>query len=170
MTDRQEDHFNDSRGGRLVPAGGPVPAPRDPYGEFGPYAGGAPEGSGDFRVVLFEYWRIFNKRKWLILSIVSAFVTLGALRTLMQTPLFTSSVRLQIDRTAAQVVDKGNTANQEDVYDYDFMKTQYELLRSRAIAERVASALESRQRYRLLQTQRLLDYRRHPGGTGQHLR
>ena len=141
MTDRQEDHSNDSRGGRLVPAGGPVPAPRDPYGEFGPYAGGAPEGSGDFRVVLFEYWRIFNKRKWLILSIVSAFVTLGALRTLMQTPLFTSSVRLQIDRTAAQVVDKGNTANQEDVYDYDFMKTQYELLQSRAIAERVASAL-----------------------------
>ena len=77
-------------------------------------------------------------------------------------------MRLQIDRTAAQVVDKGNTANQEDVYDYSFTKTQYELLQNvRAIAERAASASD-RQRHRLLQTQRLLDYRRCPGDTGQH--
>ena len=56
-------------------------------------------------------------------------------------PALHVDVRLQIDRNAAKVVDKGNTANQEDVYDYDFMKTQYELLQSRAMAERVASAL-----------------------------
>ena len=46
---------------------------------------------------LFEIWRILNKRKWLILSIVAACVALNAVRTLMQTPLYTATVRLQID-------------------------------------------------------------------------
>ena len=46
---------------------------------------------------LLEYWRILYKRKWLILGIAAAFVVLGAVRTLMQTPVYTSTVRLQID-------------------------------------------------------------------------
>ena len=46
---------------------------------------------------LFEIWHILNKRKWLILSIVAACLALNAVRTLMQTPIYTATVRLQID-------------------------------------------------------------------------
>ena len=70
-----------------------------------------------------------------------AAVTIGAVRTLMMTPLYTATARIQIDRDAANIVDKGKVESSSDLYDYDFMKTQVEVLQSRAIAERVASRL-----------------------------
>ena len=82
-----------------------------------------------------------TKRKWLILSILGTVVVFGALRTLMETPLYTTGIRLQIDRNVAKVVEGGNVAPTEGAYDLDFLRTQYELLKSRAMAERVASEL-----------------------------
>ena len=57
----------------------------------------------------------------------------------MQTPIYTSTVRLQID-PPAKVVEGGNIG--EDFSNYQFMQTQYQLLESRTMAERVASALK----------------------------
>ncbi len=92
---------------QLVPVAEAVPALRDPYGRsvglYGESLGDESEPSGlDIR----EYLRILDKRKWLILSIVAAFVVLSAVRTLMQTPLYTATVRLQIDREQ-RVVERG---------------------------------------------------------------
>lgn len=114
---------------------------RDPYGA-GAAAYGAmiSDGPGHVGFDLLEYWRIFYKRRWLIVGIVLAIVTLGAVRTLMMTPIYTASVRLQIDRNALKVVE-GSVAPGGDSYDFEFMKTHYELLQSRALAERVASTL-----------------------------
>ena len=59
----------------------------------------------------------------------------------MMTPLYTSTVRLQIDQNAGKIVEGGNVAPTEDVdYNNSFLRTQYELLQSRSLAERVASA------------------------------
>ena len=58
----------------------------------------------------------------------------------MQTPLYTATVRLQIDVSAAKVVESGNVAPEDS--GAEFMRTQYELLSSRTMAERVASALK----------------------------
>ena len=71
----------------------------------------------------------------------SAFVTIGAVNTLMKTPLYTSTVRLQIDRNVTKVVEGGNTSPLESA-DSEFMRTQYELLLGRSMAERVVSALK----------------------------
>jgi polysaccharide biosynthesis transport protein len=57
---------------------------------------------------LFEYWRIFRKRKWVILSVAAACLTIGILITLIATPLYTATVRLQIDRNVAKIVEGGN--------------------------------------------------------------
>ena len=113
---------------------------REPYGQLGEYVGGPDESQRDFRVQLLEYWRIVNKRKWIILSILAAFVVLGALRTLMETPLYSATVRLQIDRHVAKIVEGGSVTPVEGG-DVEFLRTQYELLQSRAISERVVSAL-----------------------------
>ena len=110
-----------------------------PYGPLGAYGGGSPDP--DFRLTLLEYWRIAAKRKWVILSILAAFLVLGTSRTLMETPLYTSTARLQIDRNVAKVVEGGNVTPVEGS-DSEFLRTQYELLKSRAMAERVASALK----------------------------
>ena len=57
----------------------------------------------------------------------------------METPLYTATVRLQIER-AARIIESGNVM--PEAPDYEFMETQYELLRSHMMAERVASALK----------------------------
>ena len=86
-----------------------------------------------------EYLRILNKRKWLILAIAAAFIVISAVRTLMETPLYVSTVRIQIEHEA-KVVENGSI--EPSYSDYEFMQTQIELLEGRAMAARVTSALK----------------------------
>lgn len=126
----------------LVPAAGNAQAlqhRRDPYVSLTP-TGPDVEQRFELRALLHEYLRILFKRKWLILATVAAAVVIGAVRTMMITPLYSSTVRLQIDRSTVKVVEGGSTAPL-DTGDSDFLRTQYELLQSRAMAERVAAAL-----------------------------
>jgi polysaccharide biosynthesis transport protein len=129
--------------GRLVAVPQAAPAVTGGYGYgYGPgYGYGDPDEAAGIRTKIFEYWRILNKRKWMIASIITACVAIGALTTLMKTPLYTSSVRLQIDRNGPKVLKGDDVSSQED-YTPEFMKTQYELLLGSAIGERVASALK----------------------------
>jgi len=132
----------EAKAGELVAASQAVPAARDAYySSVGAYAGAGAEASSDFQLDLLEYLRILIKRRWVILSIIAASVVFGALVTLMKTPLYTSTVRLQIDRNVVKIVEGGNVTPFEGA-DNEFMRTQYELLQGRAIAERVASALK----------------------------
>ena len=133
---------NEAKAGGLVPTAQVLPTTRDPYySAVGTYAGVGAEASSDFQLDLIEYLRIIIKRRWIILSIVVAFLTLGAVTTLIKTPLYTSTVRLQIDRDVAKIVEGGNITPVEG-QDSEFMRTQYELLQGRTMAERVASALK----------------------------
>ena len=113
-----------------------MPYRRDPYASLTP-SGPDVDQRFELRALLHEYVRILFKRKWLILAIVVSAVVIGAVRTMMITPLYTSTVRLQIDRNTVKVVEGGSTSPL-DSGDSDFLRTQYELLQSRAMAERVA--------------------------------
>ena len=132
---------NGGSGGRLVPTGAAVPATPSSYYPTGAAADAAFAAEPGFHLNLLEYWRILNKRKWLIISIAAAVLVLGAVKTLMTTPLYTAAVRLQIDRNIAKIVEGGNVTPAEGS-DLEFMRTQYELLNSRTMAERVASSLK----------------------------
>jgi polysaccharide biosynthesis transport protein len=120
----------------------PVPLPstnvRDAYGPAG--YGVGEDNSNGFARTLFGYWRLLLKRKWLILGVALGCLGLGTMITLMQTPLYTATVRLQIDRDVAKVVEEGGTAPTEQGFGTEFLKTQYELLMSRSLAERVVSS------------------------------
>ena len=87
-----------------------------------------------------EYLGILLNRKGLILSVTAACLVIGGFRTLTTTPEFTSTLRLQIDRNVARIIDNSATAAAED-HDSDFMRTNYEVLQSRAVAERAVSEL-----------------------------
>jgi len=134
--------FAHNRPTSLVPAGTNLPAAHPPYG-YGPVGTpleevrGAP---GEITLLILELWRILTRRKWLIAFIAAACMLLGALATMMTTPLYTATVRLQIDRNVAKIVDSGSVIPVEGS-DAEFQRTQHELLRSRAMAERVATTL-----------------------------
>ena len=108
---------------------------RDPYAPLGLGSVSLAEGN-DLAVTLRQYVYMVLKRKWLILGIVLAFFVLGGVRTLLQTPLYTATVRIQIEREPAKVVENGTTSPIE-AGNTDFLRTQYELLKSRSMAERV---------------------------------
>jgi len=84
-----------------------------------------------------EYLRILYKRKWLVLGCAALATLYGLLQALVAIPLYTASVRLQIDRTTVKVVDRGDVSAEGE--DSEFLRTQFELIMSRGMAERVVS-------------------------------
>ena len=82
--------------GQLVPAAKGVPVLRDPYRQIALGDSGMDEAPGDFGIDLREYLRIAIKHKRLIIGVVAAFLVLGLLGTLMQTPLYSSSVKSNV--------------------------------------------------------------------------
>src|SRR5215469_12975910 len=111
----------------------------DPYGPGG-YGHPPYDEGGDLGASLRHYIYIFLKRKWLILSVALVFLVLGGVRTSLKTPLYSSTVRIQIEREPVKIVEGGATAP-GDSNSSDFLRTQFELLKSRAMAERIVSAL-----------------------------
>ncbi len=90
---------------------------------------------------LRAYWRILVKRRWTVFGawlIVLITVLVG---TLLTTPIYRSSAILQIERDTIKVVDVGAMTPLEGTGDRDFYQTQYELLKSRTLAERVVSQM-----------------------------
>lgn len=90
---------------------------------------------------LLAYWRILVKRRWLVLGILATGATAALLLTLFTTPIYRATAVLQIDREVQQVVQVEGMTQVQGGNDYDFYQTQYELLKSRALAERAADEL-----------------------------
>ena len=91
---------------------------------------------------LLAYWRILVKRRWLILGVVAAAAALSLVLTLMTTPLYRATVVMQIDNEQQEIMQLGGFAGSFSRWDPEFLETQYQLLRSRALAERVVDDLD----------------------------
>jgi polysaccharide biosynthesis transport protein len=116
---------------KLVPVSDArLPAPQG-YAHPG-MSGGWSEGGSGFGLNPQDYLRVVYKRKWLILNCILAAIALGGLQALVTTPLYTATVRLQIDRMPVKVVEGGNVTPVETA-DNDFLHTEFELIRSRAV-------------------------------------
>ncbi|HWS05366.1 MAG TPA: polysaccharide biosynthesis tyrosine autokinase [Burkholderiaceae bacterium] len=101
------------------------------------------ERRDDDEIDLLAYWRILVKRRWLVLGILAGVVALALLKTLMTTPIYRATSVLQLEKSGTQVVQVEGIQPDSDPYGWDpeFLQTQYELLQSRSLAERVADEL-----------------------------
>lgn len=91
---------------------------------------------------LAQHWRTLMRRRWLILAVVCVALAVGAAVTLLTQPVYTAEASLQLDREPAKVINTQDpTPSDELVSGDEFFQTQYALLRSRSLAERVAQAL-----------------------------
>jgi capsular exopolysaccharide synthesis family protein len=84
--------------------------------------------------------RIIVRHRWLFLAVLAACVILGALRAYMTTPLYRATATLELN-SAPQKVVQTNNQSERPIYDDDFLALQVGLIKSRAIAERVARTL-----------------------------
>src|SRR4029079_15482383 len=92
-----------------------------------------------------DLWRIVVKRKWVVFAVIVLALATALVSTMMQTPIYRATITLKIEREAAKIVDfKGGPVTPEEYGDADFYRTQYELLKSRTLAERVVEQLNLR--------------------------
>lgn len=96
---------------------------------------------GDLPSVIQQYLRIALRWRWVIAGAVVVLMALGLVLTLLATPQYTATATIEISREGGQVTNFEGVEREASVYDQEFYQTQYGLLRSRALAERVASEL-----------------------------
>ena len=88
-----------------------------------------------------RYLRILNRRKWVIAGAVFACLMLGLIVTLLITPKYTATTTLEISRESNNIAPVQGVERETGAADQEFYQTQYGLLRSRVLAERVATEL-----------------------------
>jgi len=97
---------------------------------------------GDDSINFLNYWRILVKRKWTVLATLGMVLVIALVNTMLTTPIYRATASLQLQRAALQVVQEGGvSAPGEYSGAEDFQRTQIELLRSRALSERVVTQL-----------------------------
>ncbi len=129
--------------------GAPLPArrnaghhmvPQSPQVLAFPQAQPAAEDSDE--IDLLDYWRIIVKRRWTILGFLGIVFAVVLVATLLTPSTYRAATTLQIDRDTIQVVQVEGLAPIESPADKDFYQTQYELLQSRSLAQRVVAELD----------------------------
>ena len=129
-----------------VPRRDQLPAPQDSTervpANFAPAAGYAEPDRDEAKLDLRKYLWLLFRHRWLILGASGLCVGVGLVTTLLTTPVYRATTTIQIDREVAKVVSQGEDVQQVDNgQSAEFYQTQYELLKSRSLAERVAKAL-----------------------------
>jgi capsular exopolysaccharide synthesis family protein len=125
--------------GPLARPGQRALAPR-PYREA-PVVATAATDEEDF-IDLRHLWGILLRRKGTAFLTMGLVVLIGLIYTFTATPIYRGTLLLQIERQEGQVLDyKGVTPDEESRTGTDFYQTQYELLKSRNLSQRVIDQL-----------------------------
>ena len=97
----------------------------------GPYEAAEFEGPGNGpeKPSIFHYiWRVFWTNRLIVGAIIIAAVAIALVLTLLATPQYTSTARIQINRIEANVSDVEGVEPAGDGLNYDeFYRTQYAL-------------------------------------------
>ena len=88
-----------------------------------------------------RYMRIAVRWRYVIMGITVACVVLGLIVTLLMTPKYTAESTVEISRESDRVTNIQGVDRDASVADQEFYQTQYGLLRSRSLSERVATQL-----------------------------
>jgi len=94
-------------------------------------------GEGGFS--LLHYLNLAVKYRWLLICAVVLGLATGIVATLLTTPVYRASATIQIDEEPAKVVAVESQRPTQSTGADKFYQTQYELLKSRALARRVVA-------------------------------
>jgi succinoglycan biosynthesis transport protein ExoP len=97
---------------------------------------------------LHALWRTVLRRRWLAIPFFLATVLVTAIVTLRQTKIYDATTSIIIDLSAPRVFDKDQVQDVVDSgpggfwFSREYYETQYKVLASRAVAQRVADRLQ----------------------------
>jgi capsular exopolysaccharide synthesis family protein len=86
-------------------------------------------------------WRIVSEWRWLILGAVAVALAGAIVITFMTTPLYRAAAVLEINPPTVEILDERKSGTRGAANDREFLATQYGLLASKSLAQRVAQEL-----------------------------
>ncbi len=103
---------------------------------YGPQGGTVED---DDSIDLREYWRILAKRRWVVFGVLAIVVAATLMATLLMVPEYRATVTVQINPDGARILayEDFEPAQRGGASSQQFLTTQYEILRSRSLAEAV---------------------------------
>lgn len=130
MTDGR---YEDQTGRHLKPVG------QHPQGQMVQYDPFQAQAEDDDTIDLREYWRILVKRKWIVASVLAIITVATLLATILMIPVYRSTATVQITPPNSQILEYADFASDDGgrFGQQQFYTTQYEILRSRDLAESV---------------------------------
>lgn len=84
-----------------------------------------------------EYLAIIVRRRWVIIGITALSLIIGLVVTLMMTPQYTATARIEISRQQQRITNVEGVDQGDRTFDGEFYETQYELLTAQSVAERI---------------------------------
>src|SRR5262245_50247251 len=119
------------------------PAPGTPANSLGfPLAGqviSAPAKHSTFG--LPDIWRILTKYRWLILASLVVGIASAIATVMLKAPQYRSTATLEINQDTVKMVDLSGKMQSSPLTDPQSLETHYGMLKSTALAERVARDL-----------------------------
>ena len=91
---------------------------------------------------IVQYWNILLRRKWPALAVIGAALVVGLVATLLMAPIYTATGRIEISRAQKKITNVEGVESEDAGRDIEFYQTQYNLLKARSLAERVARQLK----------------------------
>jgi capsular exopolysaccharide synthesis family protein len=91
---------------------------------------------------LLDYWHVVYKRRWSVLAVLLVVFFTAAISTLKKKPVYEGKVQIEINPEQPQVLNFKEITQVAPTVDVDsYRETQYRILQSRSLAERVVRDL-----------------------------
>lgn len=85
--------------------------------------------------------RVAMRWRYVLLGTIAVCMIAGLIVTLLMTPKYTATATIEISRESSKITDFQGVERETSIADQEFYQTQYGLLKSRSLAERVAVEL-----------------------------
>jgi polysaccharide biosynthesis transport protein len=89
---------------------------------------------------LRTYWRIVQKRRWIILSVIVIVFTVALIATLKETPIYRARALVEIEKENPNILTVQELFQLETISD-NYLESQYKILQSESVARRVIERL-----------------------------
>src|ERR1044071_8844345 len=89
-----------------------------------------------------DYWRIIRIRKTVILAVFLLVVITATIVTFILPESYTSTARIKVERDVTDVAGVGQQQNISGVYDPYFIQTEFEVIQSELILDKVIENLD----------------------------
>jgi polysaccharide biosynthesis transport protein len=91
--------------------------------------------------LLLQYWQVALRWKWVIFGVLAVSLIVGLVATVLMTPKYTASARIEISRDQKNVTKVEGVESNDIGRNVEFYQTQYSLLGANSLAERVSRSL-----------------------------